>query len=205
MPDNSDDHTITGCFRRLIPLKGLRIALLCLLGAFAGLGIMVLHISNAMSYLSDDPKACINCHIMTPQYATWLHSSHGRNTTCNDCHVPHDNVFRKYYFKAKDGTRHAAVFTLRMEPQVFKLNEAAKQVVQENCLRCHENVVNAVSASNVNGENYKAGEGLLCWQCHRETPHGRVASQASTPNAIIPGLSAPAPDWIRKIVNHKQK
>jgi cytochrome c nitrite reductase small subunit len=66
-------------------------------------------ISEAASYLSDDPEACINCHIMIPQYATWRHSSHGRDTVCNDCHVPQDSVFAKYYFKAKDGLRHSAI------------------------------------------------------------------------------------------------
>ena len=39
-------------------------------------------------FVGDDPSACVNCHIMTPYYATWSHSSHGRDATCNDCHVP---------------------------------------------------------------------------------------------------------------------
>ena len=40
---------------------------------------------------------------MTPQYATWSHSTHREHAHCNDCHVPHNNILNKYYFKAKDG------------------------------------------------------------------------------------------------------
>ena len=82
--------------------------------------IHVLNISNAASYLSNDPITCVNCHVMYPEYATWERGSHGRVATCNDCHVPQDNFIRKYAFKASDGFRHASMFTFRMEPQVIR-------------------------------------------------------------------------------------
>ena len=80
----------------------------------------------------------MNCHVMTTQYLTWQHSSHARVATCNDCHVPHDNLVHKFAFKAQDGSWHATVFTMRWEPQVIRLSERAKPVVQANCRRCHE-------------------------------------------------------------------
>ncbi len=89
-------------------------------GLIVGLGAYTVYMSRAHSYLSDDPKACINCHIMTPYYQTWNHSSHAQWSTCNDCHVPQDNVISKYAFKAKDGLYHAAVFTVRKEPQAIR-------------------------------------------------------------------------------------
>jgi cytochrome c nitrite reductase small subunit len=162
-----------------------------------GFVALVFHISNADSYLSDDPRVCINCHLMTPHYVTWMHSSHREWATCNDCHVPHENMVRQYMFKARDGLRHATVFTLRNEPHVIMLNEAAKTVVQNNCLRCHIDQVHPVSATNVTGENYKFGEGKLCWECHRLVPHGRTLSESSTPNAIIPPLEPALPDWMK--------
>lgn len=183
----------------LLPPSGWKLPVVIILGIFLGLVATAFHISNASSYLSDNPRACINCHLMYPQYATWQHSSHREHATCNDCHVPHDNFIRKYYFKASDGRRHATVFTLRMEPQVIRINEAGKQVVQENCIRCHINQINSVTAMQVTGKNYKEGKGHLCWDCHREVPHGRVSSQASTPNAIVPGLEDPAPNWLKKL------
>jgi cytochrome c nitrite reductase small subunit len=160
-------------------------------GAFAGLGVLLVYVSNATSYLSDDPKACINCHIMTPQYATWERSSHARVTNCNDCHVPHDSIVRKYMFKAKDGMRHSAMFTLRMEPQVIKAIPESKEVIQANCIRCHSQSI-AWAKAPMHSDWKRA-----CTDCHREVPHGRVHSLNSTPNAAVPGLSPVTPGWFR--------
>ena len=157
-----------------------------LLGIFVGLGSSTFYLSNAISYLTDDPEACINCHIMRPEYSTLEHSSHRGHTVCNDCHVPHNNISRKYFFKASDGLRHAFMFTLKLDPQVIQIKEAGKTVVQENCLRCHIKNVNPVSITNVNGHNYKHGVGKLCWGCHREVPHGSVHSRAVTYFSLIP-------------------
>ncbi len=107
----------------LVPTKKWRMPATILMGCIFGLGFYILKISNAASYLSDDPKACINCHIMTPQYLTWSHSSHREVASCNDCHVPHNNVLNKYYFKAKDGFNHASKFTLGLEPEVIRARE----------------------------------------------------------------------------------
>ncbi|XGS82984.1 NapC/NirT family cytochrome c [Limibacterium fermenti] len=108
-------NRLRNIWREIKPRGGWRYPAIIITGAFVGLFIYTFFASRAYSYLSDDPSACVNCHIMSPYYATWMHSSHGGNTTCNDCHVPHNNIVNKYYFKAKDGLRHAAVFTLRGE------------------------------------------------------------------------------------------
>ena len=39
-------------------------------GVIAGLGGYAIYMSRVHAYLSDDPAACINCHIMTPYYQT---------------------------------------------------------------------------------------------------------------------------------------
>ena len=181
-----------------------RLVVNLLLAIFIGIGFLAVYISNAPSYLSDRPETCMNCHVMAPQYATWQRSSHARVTVCNDCHVPHDNFFRKYAFKAQDGLRHATMFTLRLEPQVIHIKEAGVKVVQENCIRCHSSLVNDVSAHRVTGDNYLKGEGRLCWQCHRETPHGRVNSLASVPYARVPRLSSVIPQWMDQFLNGKK-
>jgi cytochrome c nitrite reductase small subunit len=189
--------------RRFVPPAEWQFPVVILLGTLVGLGCLVVYISNAASYLSDSPAACVNCHVMASEYATWERGSHGRVAVCNDCHVPHDNFLKKYAFKAKDGLRHATVFTLRMEPQVITLNTAAIAVVQENCIRCHVNLVENVTASQVSGGNAHSGGGQLCWACHRETPHGRVHSLASTPFARIPRLTPVVPDWIKRLTQRK--
>ena len=115
--------------------------------------------------MSDDPQTCVNCHIMSPQYATYTHSSHREWTNCNDCHVPHNNVFNKYYFKAKDGLRHATMFTLRKEPQVIFIHEAGREVVQDNCVRCHTDTVDNTFEVAMDSERY-------CFECRRNVAHG---------------------------------
>ncbi len=150
-------------------------------GAVIGLGAAVAQVSRAPSYLSDASETCINCHIMNPQYATWQHSAHANVATCNDCHVPHDNMLHQYLFKAEDGMRHSTVFTLRAEPQVIKLSNRAKPVVQANCIRCHEHVVEQMTARAADADKH-------CWDCHRSTPHGSARSLSATPFHMRPKL-----------------
>lgn len=170
-----------------------------LIAFFTGIFIYALYVSNAVSYLSDDPETCVNCHVMRSEYATWQHSSHREVAVCNDCHVPHNNVLNKYFFKAKDGLRHATMFTLRMEPQVIKMHEAGQEVVQKNCQGCHQRVNEHVGLLNVTLEDKMHGDGKLCWDCHREVPHGRVKGLNSTPNAKVPLPKSPIPEFIRNL------
>ncbi len=172
-----------------------------LLGLLIGLGSFTFYISRAHSYLSDEPETCVNCHIMAPQYATWNHSSHREWTNCNDCHVPHDNVFNKYYFKAKDGMRHATIFTLRMEPQVIFIKDEGKRVVQENCIRCHSDLITDDKLLKKTEVTHNSRMARKCWDCHQEVPHGRVNSLSSVPNARVPRPSAPLPNWLSKMMS----
>jgi cytochrome c nitrite reductase small subunit len=160
--------------------------------------------SRAFSYLSDEPSACVNCHIMTPYYHSWMHSSHGLQATCNDCHVPQDNVVRKYAFKAKDGLYHASIFTLRAEPQVIRPKDASRAVIMQNCIRCHTQLnTEFVKTGMIEYAQVKEGEGKACWDCHREVPHTMVSNLSSSPNAQIPLPESPVPEWLKKLMNNK--
>ncbi len=170
-----------------------------LIAFFTGILIYALYVSNAVSYLSDEPETCVNCHVMRSEFATWQHSSHREVATCNDCHVPHNNVVNKYFFKAKDGLRHATIFTLRTEPQVIKMHAAGQKVVQTNCQNCHQRLNSTVGLNNVTLEDKMHGDGKLCWDCHREVPHGRVKGLNSTPDAKVPLPESPIPTFIRNL------
>jgi cytochrome c nitrite reductase small subunit len=184
---------------KLIPPQQWRMPVVILMGAIVGLGIYAAYSSRALSYLSDSPETCVNCHIMAPQYATWTHSSHREVATCNDCHVPQDNIFRSYYFKAMDGARHATMFTLRLEPQNIFIHQAGINVVQENCVRCHSTLITDSKLLTQTDSFHHKFEDRLCWDCHREVPHGRVKSLSSTPYARVPLPSSPVPDWLKKM------
>lgn len=182
----------------LIPPSQWKFAVIILIGVGFGMSLLVIHLARADSYLSDNPSACVNCHVMAPYYATWERGSHGKITTCNDCHIPQNNVVNSYLFKARDGIQHSYVFTFRLEPQVIRLKQSSKDVVQQNCIRCHQDLIHPVSLRAISGKSIiQKGEGY-CWDCHRETPHGSVNSLTSTPYARVPQLSSPMPSWMEK-------
>ncbi len=174
-------------------------------GLITGLGAYAMYMSRAHSYLSDDPSACINCHIMTPYYQSWNHSSHALWANCNDCHVPHDNVVSKYAFKAFDGLYHASIFTIKGEPQVIRPRDASNNVIMENCIRCHTQLnTEFVKTGMISYTEAKNGGGKACWDCHTQVPHTKISNLGSSPNAIVPLPESPVPEWLKKVMKEKQ-
>ena len=188
--------------KKLLPPKKWRFPVMVISSIFLGLVLFLLYVSKAHSYLSDNPETCTNCHIMAPQYATWDHSSHREVAHCNDCHVPHNNVFNKYYFKGKDGLRHATIFTLRKEPQVIFIREEGIEVVHNNCVRCHSDLLSDPKLVSSVEHHTAHMQDRKCWDCHREVPHGRVNSLSSVPNARVPLPESPVPTWIQEYTNN---
>ncbi|BAX79397.1 cytochrome c nitrite reductase small subunit [Labilibaculum antarcticum] len=191
-------------FKFLTPPPQWKLPVLVSLGIFVGLGFYVLYLSKAASYLSDKPETCVNCHVMAPQFATYQHSSHREVATCNDCHVPHNNVFNKYFFKAKDGLRHASMFALRMEPEVIFILEEGKKVVHKNCIRCHSQTLTDPKLAALVPNHGHNTQDRVCWECHREVPHGRVNSLSSVPNARVPLPQSPVPDWLQEYMKESK-
>lgn len=184
----------------LFPTYRSKVISILILGAGAGLLGYLVYMSRVWSYMSDDPATCINCHVMDSYYATWMHSSHGNNATCNDCHVPHNNVFSKYYFKATDGLRHSYVFTIHGEPQAMKAIPASQKVIYNNCVRCHDQLnTDMVKTGLLASNEVSDGSNSACWDCHRDVPHGGVTSLSRTPHAITPLPKSPVPEWIDEL------
>ena len=193
---------------KLIPPKPWQPVVIVLLGAITALAIYMIKVANVTSYLTDDPRACINCHVMTTEYITWNHSAHREVANCNDCHVPHDNVLKKYAFKAKDGLYHATIYALRAEPQAIVMHEAGQKVVQNNCIRCHfDQVTDAKSVSWVDSHlNDRLDR--TCWECHRETPHGRVKSLSAVgfhldPPSLKEDQKLFIPKWLKEATENQ--
>lgn len=177
-------------------------ALAAVFGVFIGISLFAAYRSNALSYMSDDPRACVNCHIMGSYYASHAHSSHASVATCNDCHVPHTSLAAKYAFKARDGLYHASVFTLRAEPQAMRIKEAGANVVQANCVRCHNQLNEIVQPQTITLAAKEHGAGHLCWDCHRDVPHGTRRSISSAPYSLVPYPDTPEageimPAWLK--------
>jgi len=168
-------------------------------GLLTGLCVYTIYMSRAYSYISDNPSACINCHIMSPYYQSWSRSSHAHATNCNDCHVPHNNIISKYTFKAIDGLFHSAKFTLKAETQVIRPRNSSSNVIMNNCIRCHLQInTEFVKTGMITYYDTKNGIGKACWDCHKQTPHTHISSLSSSPNAIVPLPESSVPKWMMK-------
>ncbi|MFD2568991.1 cytochrome c nitrite reductase small subunit [Pseudotenacibaculum haliotis] len=177
------------------------------IAVIVGLGAFMAKESEVVSYMSDNPQACVNCHVMTPVYNSWMHSSHRQWTTCNDCHVPHNNTLNKYYFKAKDGLFHATIFTLRKEPEVMFMREASEEVVQDNCIRCHIQNVTQTKYDGYIEDHRENRTERKCWSCHQEVPHGSIHGISTVKNNIAPiptdQVDVVIPTWLQNKMNNK--
>jgi cytochrome c nitrite reductase small subunit len=76
----------------------------------AGIGGFTFIYARGYSYLTNDPAACANCHVMREQFDGWVKSSHRAVAGCNDCHTP-PGFAGKYYTKARNGFWHSFYFT----------------------------------------------------------------------------------------------
>ena len=85
-----------------------------------GLGAFTFRYAEGLSYFSADPRACVNCHIMRDEYASWQHSAHHAVATCVTCHLPHPFV-PKYWAKAVNGWNHSKAFTLQDYPEHIRI------------------------------------------------------------------------------------
>jgi cytochrome c nitrite reductase small subunit len=80
------------------------------IGIAVGVGVYTFAYARGWSYLTDDPAACANGHVMREQFDGWLKSSHRAVATCNHCHTP-VNFIGKYATKASNGFWHSFFFT----------------------------------------------------------------------------------------------
>ena len=184
-----------------------KVALSLLCGIIVGLTGLFLYLLRIHTYIvGDDPAACINCHIMSPYYATWSHSAHARNTTCNDCHVPNNNMAAHYAFKGMDGMKHVAYFVTHSESQSIEAEKASAEVIMDNCIRCHKQLNQEfVKTGRIDYMEAKRGEGKACWDCHRDVAHMNKNSLSSTPGAefVEPMPPSPVPQWLQKALGRE--
>lgn len=154
--------------RGLAAGAALLLTLAVLVGVVAGIGGYTFIYANGLSYLSSDPKACVNCHIMQPQYEGWLKSSHHAVAGCVDCHLPHD-VVGKYLAKGLNGYHHSEAFTLQNFHEPISIKGDNRRILQNNCVACHRALVQETMGTTLHGEAPD------CVHCHLTVGHGERA------------------------------
>jgi cytochrome c nitrite reductase small subunit len=155
--------------RWLLPLSAV------LIGMAVGMGSFTFVYARGWSYVTNDPAACANCHIMEPQYAAWMKSSHRSVAVCNDCHTPHDLV-GKYATKARNGFWHSFYFTTGRFPEPIHATPRSREIAEAACRSCHTAITDAlVHGSEVPPEfgedGAKGKDDLVCTRCHADVGH----------------------------------
>ena len=137
--------------------------LAALLGLLGGVGVYTFNYAQGLSYLSSDPAACANCHIMNDQYDSWRNGPHHAVAVCVDCNLPHD-LAGKYFAKGLNGYHHSKAFTLQDFHEPIRIKKRNADILQENCKSCHADMVDDMMTM--------AGGDVKCVRCHERVGHG---------------------------------
>jgi len=147
------------------PSRVARVVLACAVGVALGVVGYTFVYARGFSYMSNDPAACVNCHVMNEQYDGWLKSSHRAVATCNDCHTP-ANLVGKYATKASNGFWHSFYFTTGTFPEPIRIAPRSAAITEASCRKCHEDIVDAIGGAHSGDPN-----DLSCVRCHRSVGH----------------------------------
>ena len=127
------------------------IALGTTLGLAAGIGSYTFIYARGASYLTDDPAACANCHVMQEQY--------------DDCHTP-DGFAAKYATKALNGFWHSFAFTTGRYPEPIQITGRNHRVAQASCAKCHADII-----ASMNDAAHTTRDAADCARCHGSVGH----------------------------------
>ncbi|HUF16696.1 MAG TPA: cytochrome c nitrite reductase small subunit [Thermoanaerobaculia bacterium] len=142
------------------------VTVIVLLGVAAGVGFFTFGYARGASYLTNDPAACANCHVMQSQYDDWRHSSHRSVAVCNDCHTP-PGLVPKYIVKAKNGFWHSFYFTMGGFHEPIRITEGNRRVTELACRKCHAAIVEAIDPH----PHSDTTDSTSCIRCHSEVGH----------------------------------
>ena len=140
------------------------------LGVGLGLGTYTFAYARGWAYMTNDPRACANCHVMNEQLDGWAKSSHRAVAVCNDCHVPHSLV-PKYWTKATNGFQHSYHFTRGQFPEPIRALPASLAIAEKNCRRCHEPVVDTMGTPA-----HAGSRDISCIRCHASVGHLQLSA-----------------------------
>lgn len=145
-----------------------------LIGSAGGIGVYTFGYGQGASYLSKDPNACANCHVMREPLETWAKSSHHAVAMCNDCHLsPHP--IGKWITKMDNGLFHSIAFTTGAFHEPIQIKPRNRRVTQRACVKCHEGLVHTMLPDDPTDPE----ETLWCASCHGDVGH-RLRPRSTT-------------------------
>lgn len=164
--------------------------------ALMGMGIFVGLLLSLVTYYglhkTSDQKFCVICHEMDPMVIAYKDDIHGGNgklgasAKCVDCHLPHDNIMKYIFTKAKNGVVEGAIHVFGDPSKIDwmeKRNHREQFVFDNGCLECHGNILDATSISEQAQkmhEHYKSllntSQEIRCVSCHVDAGHKNMRS-----------------------------
>jgi cytochrome c nitrite reductase small subunit len=150
-----------------------------IVGILTAVGGYTFIYARGYSYLTNDPQACANCHVMEDHFRAWTKSSHRAVATCNDCHTPPELV-PKYVTKAINGWNHSVAFTTGRFHEPLQITPRNVDVTERACRKCHQEIVDAIesrptsmllSAGGHTTSRSGPTERLSCIRCHATVGH----------------------------------
>jgi cytochrome c nitrite reductase small subunit len=136
------------------------------LGVLFGVGGFTLGYGDGAAYLSSDPQACTNCHVMQGHFDSWLSSTHHHVAVCNDCHLP-PGFFGKWLTKADNGLLHSWAFTTGDFPDPLRIKPRNARRTQATCMHCHGELIHALAPA------VAGGDVIPCVHCHAAVGHAQ--------------------------------
>jgi cytochrome c nitrite reductase small subunit len=135
-------------------------------GVLIGIGAYTFVYAKGYSYLTNDPSACANCHIMREHYEAWTKASHRAVAVCNDCHTP-PGLVPKYMTKARNGFWHSFYFTSGRYADPLRITPRNHTVTELACRTCHEEITASIDTGHAGRDD----RGISCIRCHATVGH----------------------------------
>lgn len=148
-----------------------------LVGLSAGIGGFTFLYAKGYSYLTNNPAACANCHVMQDYYDGWIKSSHRSVAACNDCHTP-ASLVPKYAVKASNGFWHSFYFTYGGFHEPIEITKRDRQITENACRKCHQEIVYAIE-----GTHASDAKRFSCIRCHGAVGHQGAPGTLASKNA----------------------
>jgi cytochrome c nitrite reductase small subunit len=137
-----------------------------LVGIVVGIGSYTFLYAKGYSYLTNNPAACANCHIMQDHLDAWTRASHRSVAVCNDCHTP-PGLIPKYITKAQNGFWHSFYFTTGNYPDPLRITPRNHRVTEMACRKCHGEMTASIDPAHAD----TGDRGLQCSSCHNDVGH----------------------------------
>ena len=144
----------------------LLIAVALVFGVMIGIGMYTFVYAKGYSYVTNDPQACANCHIMRDHFSAWTRSSHQSVAVCNDCHTP-PQLIPKFVTKARNGFWHSFYFTTGRYPDPLRITTRNHDITELACRKCHAEMTAAIDPAH--GD--RSRNGISCTTCHNDVGH----------------------------------